>query len=106
MNPSTSSERLVKEQLFGVIHKTRSGVLAFNPSVLREPFTQKDSVIYAVCVSKDCNGLVYELTETGAEIMFRRAGVPFRRVPGEYLEMSSCASCAGGDYRVQVRKMS
>lgn len=105
MKLETLNERSLKEQIFGVIHKTRTGVLAFNPEVLKEQFENPDSVIYAVCMGSDCNGLVYELTKAGAEVMFRKAGLPFEILPGQYLEMSSCCSCSGGDYRVQVKKL-
>jgi hypothetical protein len=99
-------ERSTKEQLFGVLHKTSTGVLAFNPDVLKERFDKPDSVIYAVCAGKDCDCLVYELGETGARFMFEKAGVPFEIRSGEYLEMGSCGRCAGGDLTVKLKKIS
>lgn len=106
MNLETLNERSVKEQLFGVIHKTRTGVLAFNPEVLKERFENPDAVIYAVCANKECNSLVYELTEAGARLMFGILKEPFVIRPGEYLELGSCGRCAGGDYTVKLKKMS
>jgi hypothetical protein len=106
MKLETLNERSAKEQLFGVIHKTRTGVLALNPEVLKEKFESPDAVMYAVCVNKDCSGLVYELTETGARFLFNVLKQPFVVRPGEYLELGSCGRCAGGDYTVKLKKMS